>query len=251
MIANRLRWIAPALLALLAVACDSNNVAVVDEQGEQSDKLKAFLDSPAPGVGAHKQNDPHARLDAGQMAQVALQHLDEGRMEPAMATLNEALAKFPDDVFLLNVRSSLNLQHGETSLALADLNHAIELNPHDPVLLNNRAQAYRQFGRHDNAREDLDSAIGLDPAFIAAHFNRGSLHFEAERYDLALLDFDRCIELQPEVPAAYFNRASTHEVLGDREAAIEDLEQFLTLSPDPAWVQVAEDMLQQWRTETS
>jgi len=241
------RYAAVAILAVALAACDSDNVAVVDK-GEQSGKLKAFLEAPpkASSSGAHKQNDPHAKLDAERLAQVALQHLDESRPELAIETLNSAIGKFPASAMLLSLRASLFLQQQQTSLALADLNRAVEINPHDPILLTNRAQALRQFGRNDDARRDLDSALELDPGFIGALFNRGSLHFEAEQYDLALADFNRCIELQPEVPAPYFNRASTWEALGKRDEAISDLEHFLSLQPEASWAQVARDLLTQW-----
>lgn len=250
------RRIKPALLALAllvsASACDSGNVAEV-EQGQQSEELTTFLESPPKTVvsGAHKQADPHASLSAEKLLQVALQHLDEGRTELALETLNQAIGKYPGDGMLLSVRASIFLQQQQASLALADLNRAIELNPHDAILLTNRAQAYRQFGRGDEALRDLEGAIEIDPGSVAAHFNRGSMFFEQEKYDLALEDFNRCIELQPNVPAAWFNRASTHEALGRRAEAIGDLQRFLELEPDENWARVARDLLAQWDPEQS
>ena len=223
-------------LALIVSACDSGNIAEV-EPDEQSEELKSFLESPRTTVsGAHKQSDPHANLSAEKMAQVALQHLDEGRAELAVETLNEAIGKYPADVMLLSIRASMFLQQQQSSLALADLN---------------RAQAYRQFGRNDEARRDLDGAIEIDPNSVAAYFNRGSLLFEAEKYELALADFNRCIELEPAVPAAYFNRASTYEAMGQRDKAIGDLEHFLTLNPEESWAEVARNMLKQWDPDLS
>lgn len=249
---HRIGWLTAGMLAIALGACDSDKVSVV-EKVDQSDELKAFLESPPRTnvSGAHKQSDPHAGLSAEKMGQVALQHLDEGRAELAVATLNEAIGRYPGDVMLLSIRASMFLQRQQSSLALADLNRAIEINPHDAILLINRAQAYRQFGRDDEARRDLDGAIEIDPNSVAAHFNRGSLFFEAEKYDLALADFDRCVELEPAVPAAYFNRASTYEALGQRDKAIGDLEHFLTLKPEESWAQIARDMLKQWDPDLS
>ena len=246
------RWFTAGTLAIALVACDSDKVSTVEEV-EPSEELKAFLESPPRTnvSGAHKQSDPHASLSADKMAQVALQHLDEGRAELAVETLNEAIGKYPQDVMLLSIRASVFLQQQQSSLALADLNRAIEINPHDAVLLVNRAQAYRSFGRNEEARRDLDGAIEIDPNSVAAYFNRGSLLFEAEKYDLALADFNRCVELGPAVPAAYFNRASTYEALGQRDKAIGDLEHFLTLNPEESWAQVARDMLKQWDPDLS
>jgi tetratricopeptide (TPR) repeat protein len=242
-----------ALLALGLYACDTGTVAEVDND-KPSEALKTFLETPvqqARQSGAHNQSDPHASLSAQQMAQVALQHYDESRVQLAFETLNAAIGKYPENAMLLSLRASLYLQEQQTSPALADFNRAIELNSDDPVLLTNRAQALRQFGRSEEARRDLDSAIELDQQFIAAFFNRGSLYLEAEKYNLALADFNRCIELRPDLPAAYFNRASTFKAMGEHERAIGDLKHFLTLSPEESWAQVARDILSQWNSDQS
>ncbi len=247
-------WAAAGLLGFAASACDGGGVVTVEDAGTQSDELKAFLESPAEqsvSSGAHRPNDPHAKLGPMQMAQVALQHLDESRTQLALDTLGEAIGKYPDNVMLLSVRASIFLQSEQTSLALADLNRAVEIDPHDPVLLTNRAQALRRFDRSEDALRDLDSALELKPDFVAALFNRGSLRFEAEQYAEALADFERCIEIDPELPAAWFNLASTRDAMGQREQAIGDLEHFLSLSPEPGWIQIANDLLAQWRAEVS
>ena len=86
------RWVTAGMLALVLGGCDNDKVSVVEE-GEQSEDLKAFLESPPRTnvSGAHRQSDPHASLSADKMAQVALQHFDEGRPELAVETLNEAV----------------------------------------------------------------------------------------------------------------------------------------------------------------
>ena len=216
-----------------------------------SETMQEFLQAPGADAGAHRQSDPHAGLSAEKMAQVALQHLDESRPQMAFETLNAAIGRYPDNTMLLSIRASLFLQNRQTSLALADLNRALEINPHDPVMLTNRAQALRQFDRREEAMRDLDQAIRLDPDFVAAHFNRGSLNYEAARFESALADFDRCVELEPAAPAGYFNRASTLDALGERERAIGDLQHFLSLSPEPAWAEIARDMLEQWNSGQS
>ena len=245
-------WLTAGILSLAVLGCDSGNVTV-DNSEEQSKELQAFREAPPRPVnsGAHRENDPHADLSAQKMAQVALQHLDEGRAGLALETLHAAIGKYPEDAMLLGIRASLFMQQQQTSLALADLNRAVELNPHDPILLTNRAQAFRQFRRIEDALRDLDSALEIEPRFVAAYFNRGGINFEAEKYALALVDFNRCIELEPEAPAAYFNRASTYEALGDRQRAIADLQHFLTLQPEESWAQIARDMLRQWDPELS
>ena len=155
---------AAGMLALALGACDSGNVAEV-EQGRQSEELKAFLDSPPKTVvpGAHRQPDPHASLGADKILQVALQHLDEGRVELALQTLNQAIGKYPGDGLLLSVRASIFLQQQQASLALEDFNRCIELQPDVPAAWFNRASTYEALGRRAEAIGDLQRFLELEP----------------------------------------------------------------------------------------
>lgn len=235
--------------ALSLSACDGGN-SVAEAAVDPSAEIQAFIDAPSR-VRPHKPTDPHGKLGAEQLAEVALQHLQESRVQLAIDTLGSALERYPQDTALLNLRASILLQQGRASLALADLNRAVEINPHDPALFTNRAQALRRFDRNDEALQDLEAALELDPQFVGALFNRGGLHFEAGRYELALADFQRCIEIEPGLPAFWFNRASTREAMGRHEEAIDDLQHFLSLSPEPGWAKLAEDMLAQWQAALS
>ncbi len=238
-----------ALAAMSLSGCDADP----DKQGAEaksgSESLvqqgaDARTNSTRPGP--HGSHDPHARLTPDKHAQVALQHLAEGRPALALDALNQAIERYPDSAMLYGVRGSLYLEQERSAAALADLNEAVQLAPHNPVFLTNRAQAYRRFGRTEEAMADLDSAIELDSGFVAARFNRGSLAFNAGRYEQALADFDACIAADPQSAAPYFNRASVHDAMGNRALAIDDLERFLQMAPSEEWKAVATELLAQW-----
>ncbi len=244
--------LAATLVAASLFACDTTEPGGkvgMETQAESDAAVEPVKDSRSdlkrsgPHGGGH---DPHANLTPEKHAQVALQHLEEGRPALAMETLDMAIEGYPDSAALRGVRGSLLLQEGRSAAALADLNKAVELDPHNPMVLTNRAQAYRNFDRIDEAMADLDSAIELDSGFMAARFNRGSLAFEAGKYARALADFDACVAADPESAAPYFNRASVHDAMGNRELAIADLKRFLEIAPSEEWKDTARGLLQQW-----
>ena len=197
--------------------------------------------------GPHEEGDPHAALGPEPLVRVALQHQAEGRLELALQTLADAVARYPDAAQPYAVRASLRLGLQQVSAALKDLEQAVVLAPDDAGIRVNRAQAYRAFGRYEEALSDLDFALDREPDLVAARFNRGALLYAQGHFDRALVDFDHCVQVDPHAPAPYFNRASTHWELGRPEDALRDLERFVELNPNPEWKKSAEDLQANWR----
>lgn len=197
----------------------------------------------------HQGGDPHGQLNADQYARVAISHLDEGRSMEAMGTLNKALGKYPEDAQLFAVRSQTYAMAGQFSEALNDIEQALKKAPDNPHYLVNRAMLYSKFDRDIDALADLDRAIALQPEFLAGHFNRGALRYIREDYTGALKDFEQCIVLDPHTAAPYFNRAAVYDALGMPTEAIADLERFLQLTDSEAWMQAAQNLLQQWKNQ--
>ena|GEM_PF-996361 len=205
--------------------------------------LEALTGKQPKKMGAHRPQDPHAKLGPDRLIQVALQHLDEGRAQHAIDTLTDGLIRHPGQPDMLTIRGSLLLQQGRTADALSDLEQAAKAAPDNPSIYINRAQAFRRFGNTTKAMADLDKAIELDPDSVAARFNRGSMHFNAQRFDQALIDSERCIAVDPHAPPPYFNLAMTREQLGDTDGAIADLKRFLELAQSEDWRDIAEKKL--------
>ena len=240
----------------LVVACsesqppqvEQTEIAVPPVPTEVSRTVAARTAMKPESPGPHDQRDPHAALDPERLIKVALQHDSEGRLELALETLAEGIAKYPEAARLYAVRGSMRLQMRQVSLALADLEKAAQLAPEDAGIRVNRAQAYRSFGRYDEAMQDLNQAVRVSPDLVPALFNRGALHYAQNRFDQALDDFERCIAVDPHAPAPYFNRASTYWELGRGDEALADLERFLELADNVEWKRTAEDLLKSWRT---
>ncbi len=244
MIATRtlLRRTGTVAAALLAVGLAS--AAPVPEP--HGDEDPAALAKRLGASAAHGRGDPHRTLDAEQRIRVALQHRDAGRMDLAVATLDEAITLQPGHAKLRSVRGSLQLEMGRPTEALADLEVAVELAPDDPLARTNRARAYALFERADEALADLDRALELAPDLVAARFNRGTLRYMRGDYPGALEDFARCIEADPHSAAPYFNRAIVLDALARRDEAVTDMRRVLELEISPQTEQAAREQLEAW-----
>lgn len=240
-------------LIVLSACSEKDPVTTAPETADQLEKPVAQQHQATPrslsGNEIHMGPNPHAKLRSEQHIAVAMQHVDEGRMDEALDVLTRAIVASPNDASLIGTRGSLLLAQDRVFDALVDLEKAVNLAPDSALLLINRSQAYRKFNRIQEAMADLDKAVALTPELVPARFNRGVLLYGGANYLEALADFDVCIRVAPETAAPYFNRAVTRDALDDQNGAVSDMNKFIELSDNPEWKKVAQDTLADWEKE--
>ena len=85
----------------------------------------------------------------------------EGRLEPALQDLNEAIAQTPNDPALYGNLGNLLLRLGRPRAALAAHDRAVELAPDDPRGFYNRAFSYLALAEPLLAEQDVAAARAL------------------------------------------------------------------------------------------
>ena len=199
-------------------------------------------------IGPHDEAYAHESLDPDAWAGVALMYQSKGQFGEALSTLDQAIARYPENAHLYAVRGALWLQLEEYAKALADLERSLGL-AEDPGVRVNYAEALRRFDRKSDALASLDRALETNPDYLPALFNRGVLRFELGDEEGALADFDRAIAIDPTAAAPYFNRAAVRWALGEKEAAIADLDAFIERAPVGAWKDTARDLRASWQAQ--
>jgi tetratricopeptide (TPR) repeat protein len=227
---------------------NSESSAAINKSSTPLSKGLMHIDPLDEGrAGAiHRGKNPHAKLTAKQHIEVALKHFSEGRLPQAMAALDQAIVKYPDEAALYNIRASLNMSSEDTSRALADIEQAIKLDSGNALSYVVRAQVYLKFERKKEAMADLNKAVQLAPEWVPAYFNRGTLLSYQGKNQQALKDFDACIALEPHLPAPYFNRGSLYYLLGEKKKARADIKRFMQIASVDSWKKSAQDLLKVW-----
>ncbi len=197
----------------------------------------------------HRGPNPHAKLTPEQHMEVAAQHMAAGRRPQAMAVLTQALARYPRNAQLFNMRAALEMEQNDIKSALADMEQAVKLVPDNPLYRVTRSSLYLRFERKDEALADLNKAVELSPDLVAARFNRGSLLANLGREREALADFDHCVKTEPGLPAPWFNRGSMHWALGEKTKARADIRHFIELAEEPGWKKAGDDLLRAWEEQ--
>jgi tetratricopeptide (TPR) repeat protein len=256
--------LAPAL-ALLLAGCKPGNAKTAPPPAE-TPAAAAATSAAAPSspptlppgakagpldlskIGPHDEAYAHESLSPDEWASVALMYQAKGQHGQALATLDQAIARYPESAHLFAVRGALWLQLEEYAKALADLERSLEL-AEDPGVRVNYAEALRRFDRKEDALASLDKALATNPDYLPALFNRGVLRFEMGDEEGALADFDRAIAIDPSAAAPYFNRAAVRWALGQKEAAIADLDAFIERAPVGEWQATARELRTSWREQ--
>jgi len=180
-------------------------------------------------------------------------YVKQNMIEPAIASLNEAISQYSrsDEYFAL--RANLLLKIGKYSNALDDITKAIHLNLYIPSYYLKRAEiarlagdyqvadadlkiyqelypdvseAYHQYGLLEKARENYLNALDYYDRLIekdksnAQYFNeRGSIALDVNQIQKADEDFGMALDINPALPDAYLNKGNTRLMLQDTEGA--------------------------------
>jgi tetratricopeptide (TPR) repeat protein len=157
-----------------------------------------------------------------------------GRLAEAEKVYQQVLDIQPDQFDSLHLLGVILFQRGNPAAAVAQIDRALKRNPNDVAALNNRGNALLALRRFDKALASYDRALALRPAYADAQCNRGAALHALQRYDEALTACDRSIALQPDYAEAYSNRGNTLRSLRRHNEALEACDRALALVPDLA-----------------
>ncbi len=108
------------------------------------------------------------------------------------------------------------LTEGRIEEALAHMEEALERDPDDPDILNNLGVAYRRRGEPERALDFYERAL-REGEFSGVRWNLGLLYFDLEHYEEAERQWEKALEGDPLNPAIRSNLAKVKRLLaGDR-----------------------------------
>ena len=162
----------------------------------------------------------------------AIRLLAQGRLDDALADLNEDLRLAPEDAIGLTFRATVYMKLGKAGNAGSDLDEALKLKPDLPQALVAKGLLEYQSGDLDAAIADSTKAIGLDSRLTAAYNNRGAALRDKGEYQRAIADFNVVVRMSPAQARPLFNRGLAYQRAGNRAQALKDFEAALVLSPD-------------------
>ena len=143
--------------------------------------------------------------DAEKMAYLAYELYEEGRMELALAQLEEAIEINPNNAaWHFNAGLTLDAMDRFDD-AIEAYQKALEQDGDDPEILNSLAVDYTRIGKYDLAISTFENIQQIDPGFEPGYCNRIITYTEIDDHDKAEEMFYTAQQLSPDCPICFYN----------------------------------------------
>ncbi len=187
--------------------------------------MLAAMAMTACGGGAANPKKPPERSTLFMM-QMADSQARAGRISEALATLDEALAKDPDNAVIHNRYGQICLNSNRLAEAETALRKALEFDPYMTDARNNLGVLYSMKGRSSEAEKEFNLALE-DPAYPTpekVHLNLAILRLDQGRDSEAETHLRRGLEINPKFSRAHYELATLLERTGNLEEAAREYE---------------------------
>jgi Flp pilus assembly protein TadD len=139
----------------------------------------------------------------------------QGKDDQASYVLQSLMRQHPTYLPAYNDMAELHLRFGRVDEALASINQGLKLAPHDATLWNNRGMCRLMQGDYDQALQAFDAAVEAAPHDARYHANRATALGLLGRYDESLASFRKAVS----PGEAHHNLAVLCEARGDAQRA--------------------------------
>lgn len=163
----------------------------------------------------------------------AIEALQNGRTDAAVALLLKWLAKKPNHPQILNLLGVARRRQGRTSEAIAHLEAAAKIAPR-PDILNNFANALLDNGDVDRAITNIQTALSQQPDYYDAQLNLARAFHRTGNHTNAHTAALRAAELNPQAIEALILLAELERAQGRNEDAFKTIERALKRQPNNA-----------------
>lgn len=180
----------------------------------------------ACGGSAKPAKDHPAQHDAAHSMRMADSLFRGGRVSEALATLREAIERFPDDATLHHTYGSYCLRAARLDEAEVAFRRALEIDPYLTDAHNMLGVVYLQRKDYGHAEREFEQALA-DPAYPTpqlTYLNLGLLYDEQGRHTEALTAIRRSVGIDPKFFKAHFHLASLLDRVGELVEAAREYE---------------------------
>jgi tetratricopeptide (TPR) repeat protein len=215
-----------ALAIFDAHAADVSTPDLLCLRGEARFELGRLQDAAADVTKALAQNDRHVDCHVVQ----SLLHSKERRTAKAKEHADQAIAagKTARAVYALGIAE---LGAGRLDQALAALNESVALDPAAPDAYLARGAIYRYQGKFTESAQQFELALARDKRPYKVYLERATLAVLQGDPTRAKADIKQAVDLAPEMYHGYLGRAFIYQEYGDIEAALADFTKGAELAP--------------------
>ena len=189
------------------------------------------LDTALETMDAIRRRDPNG-LPADSLLILAVGSLyEEGRVEEALALMQDAQQVRPSAIGLWNLASLYDAM-GKQDEKITSLKESLEMSPEFAPARVDLAAHLAMQGDVDTARQEFARALRDLPYYPKAHYNVATLHSQEGDLETALQHFTRAAELDPGYLKAHYASIVTAIQVNRADVASEHFRRLIALAPD-------------------
>jgi tetratricopeptide (TPR) repeat protein len=143
----------------------------------------------------------------------------QGEMVPAISALNDLVAAYPDNKFLLFLAGRWMVQQKNYEGAQHFLERAVAVDPNYPAALNELGYAYAGTRNFDRAFESLDKYVKLMPGEPNTEDSYGEICRMAGRYEQAIEHYEKALAYDSTFIWSQVGLADTYMLMGKEQQA--------------------------------
>lgn len=155
--------------------------------------------------------------------------VQEDNYVPAIAAMNDLLAKYPRDRRLLFLAGRWLIHQERYGQGIVILERAVALDPDYPAALNELGYAYAYSGNFEKGIAAMERYVALEPDQPNPHDSYGEILRLAGRFDAALEQYRMSIRVDPNF-GSELGVADTYAVMGKEEEAREEYERAIVFA---------------------
>jgi tetratricopeptide (TPR) repeat protein len=157
----------------------------------------------------------------------------ENNYLPAIAAMNDLLARYPRDQRLAYLAGDWLMQQQRYEQAVAVLERAIAVFPDYAAALNDLAYGYADMGNFEKAFAVMDHYVALEPDQPNPHDSYGEILRMAGKLDAALEQYRMSIRIDPNF-GSELGVADTYALMGKEREAREEYDRAIVFAPSNA-----------------
>jgi tetratricopeptide (TPR) repeat protein len=161
----------------------------------------------------------------------AIELLETGRVEEAMADLQKALEINSNDLYAHNDLGEALLQMGRVAEAIAHFQRAMDIDPNFAAVHNNLGDAYLHTGRVKEAIVHLRRALEINPNYFEARKNLRLALGQPGQDNEAIAYYQEALEINANNAGAYNNLGNALIRKGRVDEGITHLQKALEINP--------------------
>jgi tetratricopeptide (TPR) repeat protein len=154
-----------------------------------------------------------------------------GELVPAISAMNDLLASYPEDKFLLFLAGRWMITQKNYEAAQHLLERAVALDPNYPAALNELGYAYAGTRSFDKAFASLDKYVKLLPGEPNTEDSYGEISRKAGRYEQALEHYRKALSYDSTFIWSQVGLADTYMLMGKEQQARVEYAKAIAMAP--------------------